>query len=127
MINQDLLTAAGVIQEFWNSFEWKAKPTTAIGDDMALPYIAYTGTDSFFQDGNVSGEAHLYQRSGLESEINAKEREIAEAIGSNGIVIKCQGGAVWIKRGSPFARSLRDYDDINLKHRMLNVFYEFIK
>lgn len=127
MINADKPTPDKVLQSFWSSFEWPARPTTAIGDDMVLPYIAYTGADSFFLDGDVSGEAHLYQHTSLEVTINAKEREIAERIGREGIRLPCQGGYIWIKRGTPFSRSLKDTDDITLKHRYLSVFYEFIK
>lgn len=51
----------------------------------------------------------------------AKARELAEAIGLGGKLIPCDGGAIWLRRGSPWCQNIADESDENIKRRYVNV------
>ena len=41
-------------------------------------------------------------------------------------MVACQGGGVWLTRGSPFCQSLTDEDDNTIKRRYINVTAQFV-
>jgi hypothetical protein len=91
----------------------------------AFPFGTYElATDSFNNEVPVS--FNWWTRSSSWSTANAKAREIAETIGRGGAVLRCDGGAVWIKRGTPFARSMGDESDSMIKRKILNLTLEFL-
>ena len=57
---------------------------------------------------------------------NAKAQELSDAIGYGGKILPCEGGYIWIKRGSPFSLSQSDADNNNVKLRSINVTVEFL-
>jgi hypothetical protein len=40
-------------------------------------------------------------------------------------MLPCDGGAVWIKRGSPFAQRIKNTSDDMIKRRYINLSAEF--
>jgi hypothetical protein len=52
--------------------------------------------------------------------------EIAAAIGRGGVLLDCDSGKIWLKRGSPFAQSMGDPEDAMIKRKYLNITAEFL-
>ena len=119
------MTKAAAIYQFWNSFGLTAYEENTVPDDAVFPYITYQlVTDSF--DREVPVTASLWYRSESWTDINAKTEEISQKISRGGKIISCDGGAIWLKRGQPFAQNMGDESDDLIKRKYLNVTAEFI-
>ena len=119
------MTKAAAIYQFWNSFGLTAYEENTVPTDAAFPYITYQlVTDSF--DREVPVTASLWYRSESWTDINAKTEEISQKISRGGKIISCDGGAIWLKRGQPFAQNMRDESDDLIKRKYLNITAEFM-
>lgn len=119
------MTKASAIYQFWNSFGLTAYEENTVPDDAAFPYITYQlVTDSF--DYEVPVAASIWYRSESWTEINAKTEEISQKISRGGKFVPCDGGAIWLKRGQPFAQSMGDESDNLIKRKYLNITAEFM-
>ena len=56
----------------------------------------------------------------------AKAEEIGAYIGRGGIVLSCDGGGIWINRGTPFAQSMRDDNDDLIRRKIINIRAEYL-
>jgi hypothetical protein len=123
-----MTTKAATIYEFWNSFETPAFEENSVptGEDAPkFPYITYQlVTDSLGNE--VAMSASLWYRGTSWVEANAKTDEISQRIGRKGIVLDCNGGKVWIKRGTPFAQNMNDESDNLIKRKYLNITAEYL-
>ena len=119
------MTKAAAIYQFWNSFGLTAYEENTVPDDASFPYITYQlVTDSF--DREIPLTASIWYRSESWSGINAKADEISKKISRGGKIIPCDGGAIWLKRGQPFAQSMGDERDDLIKRKYLNITAEFM-
>lgn len=119
------MTKAAAIYQFWNSFGLTAYEENTVPTDAAFPYITYQlVTDSF--DREIPITASLWYRSESWTAINAKTEEISQKISRGGKIITCDGGAIWLKRGQPFAQSMGDESDDLIKRKYLNITAEYI-
>ena len=119
------MTKAAAIYKFWSSFGLMAYEENTVPTDAAFPYITYQlVTDSF--DREIPLTASLWYRSESWTAINAKTEEISKKISRGGKIISCDGGAIWLKRGQPFAQNMGDESDDLIKRKYLNVTAEFI-
>ena len=119
------MTKAAAIYQFWNSFGLTAYEENSVPDDAAFPYITYQlVTDSF--DREISLTASLWYRSESWTGINAKTEEISQKISRGGKIVSCDGGAIWLKRGQPFAQNMGDESDDLIKRKYLNITAEFM-
>ena len=119
------MTKAAAIYKFWNSFGLTAYEENAVPDDATFPYITYQlVTDSF--DREIQFTASLWYRSESWAVINAKTEEISQRISRGGKIISCDDGAIWLKRGQPFAQNMRDESDDLIKRKYLNITAEFM-
>ena len=119
------MTKAAAIYQFWSSFGLTAYEENTVPDDATFPYITYQlVTDSF--DREVQVTASLWYRSESWTAINAKTEEISQKISRGGKIISCDGGAIWLKRGQPFAQNMGDESDDLIKRKYLNITAEFI-
>ena len=119
------MTKAAAIYQFWNSFGLTAYEENTVPDDATFPYITYQfATDSFGRE--IMLTASLWYRSESWMEINSKSEEISQKISRGGKVISCDDGAIWLKRGQPFAQNMGDESDDLIKRKYLNVTAEFI-
>lgn len=123
-----MTTKAATIYEFWNSFEMPAYEENSVptGEDAPeFPYITYQlVTDSLGNE--VAMTASLWYRGTSWVEANAKTEEISQRIGRKGAVLDCNGGKVWIKRGTPFAQNMGDESDNLIKRKYLNITAEYL-
>ena len=119
------MTKAAAIYQFWNSFGLIAYEENSVPDDAAFPYITYQlVTDSF--DREIPLTASLWYRSESWTAINAKTEEISQKISRGGKIISCDDGAIWLKRGQPFAQNMGDESDNLIKRKYLNITVEFM-
>ena len=119
------MTKAAAIYQFWNSFGLTAYEENMVPHDAAFPYITYQlVTDSF--DREIQLTASVWYRSESWTGINKKTDEISQKISRGGTIISCDVGAIWIKRGQPFAQNMRDESDDLIKRKYLNITAEFI-
>ena len=121
------MTKAAAIYQFWKSFglptyEENSVPT---GENApAFPYITYQFlTDSFGNE--VAFTASIWYRSSSWTQPNAKAEEISETIGRGGIFLPCDGGSIWLKRGTPFSQNMGDESDDMIKRKYLNLVVEY--
>lgn len=119
------MTKAAAIHAFWSSFGVTAYEENSVPTDAAFPYITYEFlTDAF--ESEAAMVASLWFRDSSWVPVNAKAEEISADIGRGGKLIPCDGGAIWIKRGSPFAQSLGDDTDDMIKRKYINITAEFL-
>ena len=119
------MTKASALYQFWNSFGLIAYEENTVPDDASFPYITYQlVTDSF--DREIRLTASLWYRSESCTAINAKTEEISQKISRGGKIISCDGGAIWLKRGQPFAQNMGDESDDLIKRKYLNITAEFM-
>ena len=119
------MTKAAAIYQFWSGFGLTAYEENTVPDDATFPYITYQlVTDSF--DREVPVTASLWYRSESWTAINAKTEEISQEISRGGKILSCNGGAIWLKRGQPFAQNMGDENDDLIKRKYLNITAEFI-
>ena len=119
------MTKAAAIYQFWSGFGLTAYEENTVPTDADFPYITYQlVTDSF--DREIQLTASLWYRSESWTVVNAKTEEISQKISRGGKIIPCDGGAIWLKRGQPFAQNMRDESDDLIKRKYLNITAEFI-
>ena len=119
------MTKAAAIYQFWNSFGLTAYEENTVPTDATFPYITYQlVTDSF--DREIPLTASLWYRSESWTAINSKTEEISQKISRGGKIISCDGGAIWLKRGQPFAQNMGDESDNLIKRKYLNITAEFM-
>ena len=119
------MTKAATIYKFWSGFGLTVYEENTVPEDATFPYITYQlVTDSF--DREVAATASLWYRSESWTAINAKTEEIARFIGGGGCLLDCDGGFIWLKRGTPFAQNMGDESDDLIKRKYINVTVEYM-
>ena len=119
------MTKAAAIYQFWSSFGLTAYEENSVPTDAQFPYITYQlVTGSLGNENQMS--ASVWYRGSSWVDANAKAEEISQAIGRRGAVLTCDGGKVWLKRGTPFAQNMGDESDNLIKRKYLNVTAEFL-
>lgn len=119
------MTKGQALQNFFSGFGMEAYPSHAVPDDAIFPWLTYDAIFDSFSGGEVSITVNLWFHTESEALPNAKAQELSEAIGLGGVFLRCDGGVIWLKRGSPWCQSLSDESDRQVKRRYLNVTAEF--
>lgn len=99
---------------------------TSVPSDAEFPYATVEMSTGSFWSGEVALPVSLWYRGDSEAEPNAKARELSALVGPGGSVLPCDGGAVWLRRGTPFSQSMSDPGDDKIKRRYVNLTAEFI-
>lgn len=120
------MTKEAALKQFFSGFGIAAYPSTAVPNKVEFPYLTYEVITSAFEDGEVGLTVNLWYFTTQEGPPNAKARELSEAIGRGGKPIPCDGGYIWLKRGSPWCQSLTDEASPNIKRRYINVTAEYL-
>lgn len=119
------MTKAAAIYQFWSGFGLTAYEENTVPADAVFPYVTYQLVIDGF-DREVAVTASLWYRGESWTEINAKTEEISQTISRGGKIISCDGGAIWLKRGQPFAQNMGDESDDLIKRKYLNITAEFM-
>lgn len=123
------MTKAAALYAFFSSFgipayEENSVPTGEEGGAPPFPYLTYELiTDSFGADVPISFS--IWYCSTSWTEANQKESEISAYIGRGGVHIACDGGSIWIKRGTPWAHRMGDDSDEMVKRIYMNLSVDF--
>lgn len=120
------MTKEAALHSFFNSFGIPGYPSSAVPEDAVFPWLTYDLTTSAWDDGEVGLTVNLWYYTTDEAPPNAKARELSERIGMGGILVPCDGGGIWLKRGSPWCQNLKDDADHNIKRRYLNITAEYL-
>lgn len=119
------MTKAAVLQDFFSGF-LPAYAFSSVPEDVLFPYLTYDLVLDAWTGGEVGLTVNLWYYTDSEAIPNAKAQEISEAIGYGGKILPCDGGFIWLKRGSPWCQSLRDDTDPGIKRRYLNATAEYL-
>lgn len=113
---------------FWSSFGLAAydESTVPTGSNAPdFPYITYNVvTDSIGTP--VALTASVWYRSSSWAGVTEKAESIGKEIGLGGKLIPYDGGALWLKRGTPFSQRMSDDSDDMVRRIYLNIEAEFI-
>lgn len=120
------MTKAAVLHQFFSSFGMTAYTATSVPDDAIFPYLTYEFITSAWEGGEVSLTVNLWFYTESEKIPNDKANELSAAIGLGGKVLPCDGGYIWLKRGSPWCQSLSDETSPTIKRRYINVTAEYL-
>ena len=126
------MTPEAAIYAFMNGFSIPAYASSSVPDQTSpewqgFPYITYDLVVGQWMRGEVNMPVNVWYRTDSEAEPNAKVREIAEAIGLGGVTIPCDGGMLWLKKGSPWAQAMTvEGEDEKVKRRYININIEFM-
>lgn len=119
------MTKDKALQAWFEQF-LDAYPTSNVPHDVTFPYLTYELITGAFDSGEVGLTVNLWYYTESEAVPNAKAQEISNAIGYCGTVIPCDGGYIWLKRGSPWCQNIAEESDANIKRRYLNVTAEYL-
>lgn len=120
------MTKGQALFEFFFSFGMPAYESSSVPEDIIFPYITYDNVIDAWGGGEVSITANLWFYTEREDIPNAKAQEISERIGYGGVLLPCDGGYIWLKRGSPWCQNLDDDTNKNIKRRYLNITAEYL-
>jgi len=120
------MTKEAALKQFFSSFGIPAYPSTAVPQDVVFPYLTYEVITSAWGGEPVGLTVNLWYFTTQEGPPNAKAREISERLGIGGELVPCDGGYIWLTRGSPWCQSLSDETSPIIKRRYLNVTAEYL-
>lgn len=126
------MTKAQAYYSFMSSFGIPAYEQSAVpqgGSAPVFPYLTYSlYIDSFGTDSPVEVNLWYRDKSGYSSlpDLTRMVEKISAEIGRGGKMIPCDGGALWLRRGSPFAQLLGDGEDELIKRAYINITAESI-
>lgn len=91
----------------------------------SFPYLTYEVATASWDEPTPLA-VNLWYRSSSWIAANAMAQHISETISRGGVIIPCDGGAMWITRGEPFARSAGDDSDDMVRRKVLNIMVEYL-
>ena len=119
------MTKGAALQSFFDSI-MTSYAESAVPDDATLPYLTYELITSAWDGGEIGWTVNLWFYTTSEAVPNAKAQELSDAIGYGGVTLPCDGGFIWLKRGSPWCQNIQDDTDKNIKRRYINVTAEYM-
>lgn len=120
-----MLTRQAALQSWLQGFGMNAYAEGCVPEDAALPYITWSAVFPAFGEGEGNITVNVWRRTTSEARANADADEIGAALGLGGVMLTCRGGALWLKRGQPFAQPAASGDPA-VKRRYLNIAVESI-
>lgn len=120
------MTKDKALQNWFSGFGLPAYAETAVPKDAKFPWLTYQFAAGAFDEGEAGLTVNLWFHTTGEAGPNAKAQALSDAIGPGGAVLPCDGGYIWLKRGSPWCQSLTDEGDRRVKRRYINMTAEFL-
>lgn len=126
------MTPEAAIYQWLSGFGIPAYMASSVPDQdgpmwQGFPYITYDLVIGNWGGAEVNMPVNLFDRTESEAKLNAKVRQISEELGIGGVTIPCDGGMLWLKKGSPWAQSmLIEGEDEGVKRRYININIEFL-
>lgn len=119
------MTKAAALHAWFSQF-LTAYPASNVPDDAVFPWLTYELSTGALDSGEIGLTVNLWYYTESEAVPNAKAQEISVAIGYGGTVLPCDGGFIWLKRGSPWCQNIAEESDTNIKRRYLNITVEYL-
>lgn len=123
------MTPEAALHKFLDSFGIPAYASSSTPDqtERTFPYITYDLVVGTWNSGTLSLSVNVWYRTESEAEPNQKVREIGSAIGLGGVTLPCDGGMLWLRRGTPWAQALViGEEDAMVKRRYLIIEIEYL-
>ena len=120
------MTKEQALHAFFNKFGIAGYRNTSVPDGAVFPYLTYTCPVASFESDPVSITVHTYHYTDSEAIPDEVAEQIRKAIGMGGVLLNCDGGAIWLKWGVPWCQSIYDDTDKTLKRRYINITAEFL-
>lgn len=120
------MTKTAALYNFFSGFGIDAYPATAVPPEVKFPYLTYEVTTDSWGSQPVPITVNLWYHTTGETAPNNMAERISQAVGIGGIMTGCDDGVIWIKKGTPFCRSLKDEADHTVKRRVINLSLEFL-
>lgn len=126
------MTPEAAIYRFLSSFGIPAYASSSVPDQdspewQGYPYLTYDLVIGEWDEAEVNMPVNLWYRTSTETAPNAKVRQIGAAIGKGGVTLPCDGGMLWLKKGSPWAQALTvEGEDEMVKRRYININIEYL-
>lgn len=126
------MTPEAAIYRWMNGFGIPAYVSTSVPDQnsplwQGFPYISYTLPIGSWGHAEVNMTVNLYDRTESEADVNAKAKEVSDALGYGGCTIPCDGGTLWLKKGQPFIQPMDiEGEDEFVKRRYININVEYL-
>lgn len=99
---------------------------SSVPDDVKFPYGTYEYIEDSWDAGEIGMTVNLWFYTGSEATPDEKAQALSERIGYSGTLVPCDGGYIWIKRGSPFCQSLVYQENTAIKRRYINLTIEYL-
>lgn len=119
------MTKEQALHKFFNQFGITGYRNTSVPDDVIFPFLTYDTPVSSWEEDPVSITLNLYFYTDSEADPDAKAEQIRQAIGMGGVLLNCDGGAIWLKWGVPWCQSFVDETNSNIKRRYINITAEY--
>lgn len=120
------MTKEAALHAWFNSFSIPFYPLSAVPDDAVFPWGTYELVIDAWGSEEAGLTVNLWYYTTDEAAPNAKVREISRRLGIGGVLIPCDSGIIWLKRGSPWCQNLYDETDPTIKRRYLNISAEYL-
>lgn len=121
------MTPEAALHAFLSGMGMTAYPQAAVPDGAELPYLTYPLAVGDWNHGEVNIPITMWFRTTSEAVPNAAVRVVKEAVPIGGTIVPCDGGMLWVKRGSPFAQALLvEGDEDGMKRRYINLDVEYL-
>lgn len=126
------MTPEAAIYQWLNGFGIPAYASTSVPDQdgplwEGFPYLTYDLVLGEWGKTEVNMPVNLFDRTASEKKLNDKVREISHALGYGGTTVPCDGGMLWLKKGSPWAQAMSiEGEDDDVKRRYININIEFL-
>lgn len=121
------MTPEAAVYTFLSSFGIPAYAASSVPDQATFPYLTYDLVLGEWGQPEVNMPVNVWYRTDSEALPNAKVREISQAIGMGGVTLPCDGGMLWVKKGSPWAQAVTvEGEDEKVKRRYVNINIEFM-
>ena len=121
------MTPEAALHGWMAGFDIPAYAATATPSSAVFPYLTYELVEGSWDSGEVNVPVNLWYRTDSEEEPNAKVREIEARLHRGGETVACDGGMLWLKKGSPWAQAVRvEGEDDKIKRRYVNVNVEYL-
>lgn len=120
------MTPEAAIYRLFSGIGMDAYAATAVPDDASYPYLTYTLSIGSWDGGDVNVTVNIWDRTSSEAQMNAHVRALGNVIPWDGVTVPCDGGMLFVKRGSPWAQSVQVADDPTVKQRYINVDIDYL-
>lgn len=118
-------TRTAALAAWLGGFGMPAYSAQAVPDGTEPPYLTLTPVSGAWGDGEQAVTVEIWRRTESEAEANADAEAIGRALGLGGAMLPCDGGGLWVRRGSPFWQAV-DSGEPGVKRRYVNLSIENI-